>query len=99
MELYQYYQDFGRMGAIEGLFFATKEEIEKYSKARLWWCDLLGKHSEGYYEFSDETLTVVDIPFSAACMLYEALGKVVSGPFDFGYFDEQIEEQRENEDY
>lgn len=96
MELYQYYQDYGRMGAIEGLFFATQEEIGKYSKASLCWDELLGKYSEGCYEFSDETLTRVNIPQSVVILLYEQLGKVVSGPFDFDYFDEQIAEQEED---
>jgi len=79
MKLYQYYQGFGRMGSIEGAFFLTDAEAEKYKKHTdyLYWNELLGKHSEGYFNFSDETLTAVDL----------------GGPFDFEYFDEMIEER------
>jgi hypothetical protein len=95
MKLYRYYEDCGRMGSIEGLFFLTDEEVAKYKQHTecLYWDELLGKHSEGYFDFSDDTLTVIDLPEEAAKTLYDLLGKVVSGPFDFDYFDEMIEEQ------
>lgn len=95
MKLYKYYENYGRMGAIEGLFFLTDEEVEKYKKYTeyLWWDELLGKHSEGYFGFSDNTLEVIDLPEVVVATLYEKLGKVLSGPFDFEYFDEIIQER------
>lgn len=95
MKLYQYYQSFGRMGSIEGAFFLTDAEAEKYKEYTdyLYWNELLGKHSEGYFNFSDETLTAVDLPDDVVELLYNKLGKVLSGPFDFEYFDEMIEER------
>jgi hypothetical protein len=97
MKLYRYYQDQGRMGAIEGVFFLEDEQLARYKKHSnlLHWSELLGKHSEGEYTFDDTTLTVVDIPDSAAKILYDALGDVISGPFDFEYFDEIIAESDE----
>lgn len=100
MKLYRYIEDFGRMGHLEGLFFLTDEELEHYKKHTdcLIWDELLGKHSEGTFNFSDETLEEIDIPAESRKVLYEALGRVVSGPFDFEFFDEMIEEQKEEED-
>lgn len=100
MKLYQYYEDYGRMGTIEGLLILTDEEVVKYKEHTdcLWWDELLGKHSEGYFNFSNDTLTVVDIPEDVVKILRDKIGKVVSGPFDLEYFDEMIEEAIENEE-
>lgn len=99
MKLYRYYEDYGRMGSIEGLFFISDERLEKYKEysSSLYWDELLGKHSEGQYNFSDDTLTLIDIPEEAAEVLREHLGDVISGPFDFDYFDEMVEEAIEEE--
>jgi hypothetical protein len=95
MKLYKYYENYGRMGAIEGLFFLTDEEVEKYKEYTdyLYWDELLGKHSEGYFNFSDKTLEAIELPTDVVATLHEKLGKVLSGPFDFEYFDEIIQER------
>ena len=95
MKLYRYYEDYGRMGSIEGLFFLTDEEAEKYKKhsGAVRWYELLGKHSDGCFSFSDDTLEVIELPEDAVATLYEKLGKVLSGPFDFEYFDEAVQER------
>jgi hypothetical protein len=100
MKLYTYSESYGRMGTIEGAFFLTDDEVEKYKKytGYLYWDEELGKHSEGYFNFSDETLTEIDLPKETVDLLYEKLGKVIAGPFDFGYFDEIIAEQLEEAD-
>lgn len=100
MKLYRYYEDYGRMGAIEGLFFLTDEEAKKYKKysGAIYWDELLGKHSEGYFSFSDDTLEVIELPEDVVATLYEKLGKVLSGPFDFEYFDEIIQESMEEDE-
>jgi len=94
MKLYQYYEDCGRMGSIEGLLILTDEEVEKYKQYtnHLYWDELLGKHSEGNFLFSDDTLTVIDLPVDVVKILHDKIGKVVSGPFDLDYFDELIQE-------
>lgn len=101
MKLYSYYKDYGRMGAIDGLLFLTDDQLERYKEYShvLYWDDLLGKHSEGRYDFSDETLTLIDIPEDVAKVLYKAIGdQVLSGPFDLDYFDEVIAEHKEMEE-
>lgn len=101
MKLYRYYDDCGRMGAIEGLLFLTDEQLERYREYSnvLYWDELLGKHSEGTYDFSDETLTLIDISEDVAKVLYKAIGdQVLSGPFDLDYFDEVVAEHKEMEE-
>lgn len=99
MKLYRYYEDCGRMGSIEGLFILTDEEVEKYKEYTdvLYWDELLGKHSEGTYLFNNETLEEIELPEEVVNILLEKIGKVISGPFDFEYFDEMIEESLEDE--
>lgn len=98
MKLYRYYESVGRMGDIEGLLFLTDEEVTKYKEYThcLWWYEVLGKHSEDNFHFSDTTLSVIELPEEAIKALYDAVGSVVSGPFDLGYFEEQIEEYIES---
>lgn len=94
MKLYRYFKDYGRMGSIEGLLILTdeeKEKLEKYSNY-LHWDELLGKHSEGVFDFSDETLTEIEIPENVVQILLDNIGQVISGPFDMEYFDEMIDE-------
>jgi hypothetical protein len=100
MKLYQYYEDCGRMGSIEGLLILTDEEVTKYKQYTnyLWWDELLGKHSEGNFMFSDDTLTVIDIPEDVVKILHDKIGKVVSGPFDLEYFNELIQEATGEDD-
>lgn len=97
MKLYRYFEDYRRMGQIEGLLFLTDEQVEKYKKytENFYWDELLGKHSEGYFNFSDDTLTVIELPNDAVDALYKATGAVVSGPFDLEFFDECVEEAGE----
>ena len=98
MKLYRYYEDYGRMGSLEGLFIWSDSDFKKYYNKSFYWYELLGKYSEGEVSFTDETLTVIDIPEDVVDILLEAIGPVLSGPFPFEYFDEQLEEMKETED-
>lgn len=44
--LYEFYQDCGHMGSVEGRFFATPEEIEACLGKTAYFGDILGKHSD-----------------------------------------------------
>ena len=93
MKLYQYFEDHGRMGSIEGLFFLSDEELKLIRGARIYWDELLGKHSEGVFDFSEENLTEIVMTKEAAAELFDTLGQVVSGPFDMEYILEEAKEQ------
>lgn len=96
MKLYAYYEDFGRMGSLEGLFFSDEDEIAALKEYPFWWDELLGKHSEGEFTFNNDTLSTLDVPEDVCLLLYGIFGKVISGDLDFDSFYEQIAEQKEN---
>lgn len=46
--LWSFYWDCGRQGEVEGLFKATKEEVENAIGKKVYFGEILGKHSEVY---------------------------------------------------
>lgn len=46
--LWSFYWDCGRQGEVEGLFKATKEEVENAIGKEVYFGEILGKHSEVY---------------------------------------------------
>lgn len=44
--IYQFYQDCGRMGELEGLFIAERDDVEAIIGNTLYFNEVLGKHSE-----------------------------------------------------
>lgn len=44
--LYKFYWDCGRMGHLDGLFIATKEDIFRLIGSYIYFGEILGKHSE-----------------------------------------------------
>lgn len=46
LKLYRYYEDFGRMGELEGVFVSTEEEIDELSERPAYFGEVLGKHSD-----------------------------------------------------
>lgn len=76
--LYRYTQSFGRMGALEGIFSATEEQVAKMKGKELYLGEVLGKHSEVYGAINDETLELLtqDQEFIAQAEVY---GLIPSG--------------------
>ena len=60
-QLYAFNQDYG-WGELSFLFTATNEQLERIWEKELYWCDELGKHSEGTYCFDSGTVEIVDVP-------------------------------------
>jgi len=92
MKLYRYFEDYGRMGSIEGLLILTEDQITRYQQNTdsLEWYELLGKHSGGTFDFV-ECCSEIPIPEDVVEVLFQNLGSVVSGPFDLEYLDECVE--------
>jgi len=92
MKLYRYFEDYGRMGSIEGLLILTEDQITRYQQNTdsLYWDELLGKHSGGTFDFV-ECCSEIPIPEDVVEVLFQNLGSVVSGPFDLEYLDECVE--------
>ena len=75
-KLYHYNEDY-YYGEVSFFIFATDEEIDKLYKSSVYWHDKVGKHSEGVYDFSKDTIKFVDIPTESV----EVLLKVSGIPF------------------
>lgn len=51
--LWRFYWDCGRQGEVEGIFKATKEEVDAAIGKEVYFGEILGKHSEVYGEIED----------------------------------------------
>jgi len=92
MKLYRYEQDFGRMGSLDGMFFATDEEYDRFMGREGYASDILGKHSEVYLEFSEETIEEVPLSETTIEEMFEVLGAHVSGVTPLDFFEQWDEE-------
>ena len=50
---------FGRMGSLEGLFVAEKEDVKNLMGKYVYFGEVLGKHSEVYCTFEQEDLDCI----------------------------------------
>lgn len=95
MNLYNFYWDCGGMGDLEGLFAATKEQVDAIIGKRIYFGEVLGKHSEISRDISNDDLTILAIDESVVDILVKAVGRTtISGfnPLDYyENFDEEDE--------
>lgn len=56
--LYRYSKSFGRMGDLEGLFVAYKEDVEGASGC-VYFGEVLGKHSEVYHDWDPGAVSLI----------------------------------------
>jgi hypothetical protein len=94
MKAYEYFQDFGRMGSLSGVFLADADDLEWFMGAEIWDHDILGKHSEIQVCFNSDTIRVLDGNESTVQYLHRVLGKNISGTTPYQY-DYAIDEWRE----
>lgn len=57
--IYKFHADCGRMGDLEGVFVADKSEIENIMGETVYFGEVLGKHSEVYFDIQEKHLTLV----------------------------------------
>lgn len=64
-KVYKFFWDCGRMGNVEGIFVADDEEVKKHIGSRIYFGEILGKHSEidGSLEWKDLTVLTDDQDF------------------------------------
>jgi len=83
------------MGDLEGLFAATKEQVDAIIGKRIYFGEVLGKHSEISRDISNDDLTILAIDESVVDILVKAVGRTtISGfnPLDYyENFDEEDE--------
>jgi hypothetical protein len=88
LAIYEFYWDCKRMGDVEGVFIADKEEVAKVMGKHIYFGEILGKHSEisGVLEEHDLTIKSEDQDFIAKCI--EVFGKgTISGYNPLAYYD------------
>jgi hypothetical protein len=57
--LYKMYIDCGRMGELESVFIAEKNEIEALIGKEVYFGEVLGKHSDIYGELEEHEITLI----------------------------------------
>lgn len=50
-----------RYGELSFFFTATSKQLERIWEKEVYWDDELGKHSEGYYRFEEDTVRIVNV--------------------------------------
>lgn len=93
--LYRFFVDCGRSGDLEGLFVATPGELEEAYGHKLYFGEVLGKHSDVTVDFQPEDVELVTDDQDFVKKLVEFVGDPVSG------FDPlaQYYQQKEDGDY
>lgn len=58
--LVSYFEEFGRLGELEGIFLCTEEELSRLKGVTVEFGEVLGKHSEISSEMTFNNSTVID---------------------------------------
>lgn len=90
MILYKFYWDCGRMGDLDGLFVAEPEEVEALYGKKIYFGEVLGKHSEIYGTFNPEDVTVISTDQKKIKWLVSVIGfTTISGFNPLDYYEEE----------
>lgn len=93
-KLYRYNLYCGRMGSIDSVFVADDEEMKKALGKRIYFGEVLGKHSEIVdEEFSESSLEVLSEEQSVCDIIEEHIGS--TGHCPLNYIDEDEDEDGE----
>lgn len=97
LKLYSFHWDCGRSGDLDGLFVAEEDQIESAIGKRLYFGEVLGKHSEveGILEASD--LEEVSSEQDKITWLVDLLGTSISGFNPLEYLEEEEDEDEEDD--
>jgi hypothetical protein len=88
--LYKFHWDCGRMGSLEGLLFATPEEIESALGKEVYFGEVLGKHSEIYGTINLKDFEKLEIDNETVLKLYNVIDdRTLSGYNPFEYIEER----------
>lgn len=92
MNLYKFYWDCGRMGDVDGLFAATQAEIDAAIGKKVYFGEILGKHSEIYGKLDAVDIVKLNVPADVVDILVKELGTNISGYNPLDYLPEEDEE-------
>lgn len=77
--LASFHWDYGRMGDVEGLFVTTREELAAGYGKRVYFGEILGKHSEVYGVLEEGDITIQSDDQEFIEKLVSLLGEHISG--------------------
>lgn len=91
--LYEFYVDCGRMGDLEGLFIADPEDVKRIMGEKIYFGEVLGKHSEIVAVMQEKMFVVKSEDQDFITKLEDLLGTSISGfnPFD-KFEDEDVDD-------
>lgn len=95
--IYKYYQDFGRMGYLSGVFVATADEIEDIIGKEIYFGEVLGKHSEVASTMKEEYFTLVTTNEEFVKMFEDYDLSTGTNPFD-DYNEEDYDDEDEDDE-
>lgn len=91
-KLYSFHWYVRRMGDVKGLFIADESDVAAAIGKRVYFGEILGKHSEIYGTLSEEDLTVKSDDADFIDKLREVIGSdTISGYNPLAYIDEEDE--------
>ncbi len=90
-KLCRFYWDCGRQGSLEGTFVASEDDLQKAIGQKLYFGEVLGKHSEIYGKLEEKDITILtdDQDFIQKAIEY---GLVPCGYNPFDYLPENEDE-------
>ena len=97
-KLFQFFVDCGRMGDIDGLFIACHSDVNEIMGKRIYFGEILGKHSEVEVVIKPDNVTVISTDQDKIIWLKELLGTSVSGYNPLEYYESDGNEDEEYEE-
>lgn len=91
-KLYSFHWDLGRMGDIEGLFIADSAAVESALGRKVYFGEVLGKHSSIHGTLQAWALKVLNVSDSTITELREVAGMNVSGYNPLDYVEDENED-------
>jgi len=92
-KMYRFMWDCGRMGNVEGLFFAEGKDVEEAIGLELYFGEILGKHSEVCGELEADDLKEIDISSDALKEMMDTFeGDTIVGYNPLKHISEEDEE-------
>ena len=84
-----------RGGNVEGLFFATEQELEKIIGKEIIFGEILGKHSDVYGTLEKDEIQEIKLSQETLLELYNYFGETISGYNPLDYLSENEDEDED----
>lgn len=92
--LYQFLWDCGNQGYLEGLFVADEKDVKDIIGKRIYFGEVLGKHSEVYGDIAEDEITLKSDDQEFVAKLREVIGNnTISGYNPFDYLNDEDEDE------